>query len=245
MYAWIDGDIIRIRRIGETTVYTANWRTLLDAPGSDFIALAIDSDEESNNGRFYMMIYDTNSHVIRIGAMVMARTGEALQVISPGTHVNIPLIALNDALPLDKFQQRTTGYNTADRDGAIDISISRGVLWIYMTSLFPNPMYTSGPRLSFIIGYDFSFNGAQLVLERNTNLDSELLPSNSGITVEIIKHENVDVIEDAYTHSGTRNIWHYRDPNQLIVRWPNITEKPPDATIELRWSWEPKAASGS
>ena len=232
VYMWIDGDIINIRRIAETTVYTANWRTLLAAQSSDYIALAIDSDEESNDGRFYMMIYDTNAHVIRIGAMVMSRVGTDLTVINPGTHFDIPLIDLNDALPLNKFQQRTTGYDTGNRDGAIDISISRGALWIYMTSLVPNPEYTSGPRLSFIIGYDASFNGAQLVLARNTNLDSELLPSNSGITVEIIKHENVDVIEDAYTHTGTRNIWHYRDPNQLIVRWPNITEKPLDATTE-------------
>ena len=233
VYMWIDAELIRIRRVGETAVYTGNWRTLLDAPGSEWIVLAIDSDEESNDGRFYMMLYDTNAHVIRIGAMVMARFGTALTVISPGTYFNIPLIDLNDALPLEKFQQRTTGYDTGNRDGAIDISISRGALWIYMTE--PDPESGLHDRPATLVHHRLRRcvqRGATGALERNTNLDTELLPSNAGVTVEIIKHENIDAIEDAYTHSGTRNIWHYRDPNQLIVRWPNITEKPPDATIE-------------
>ena len=74
VYLWIDGNIINVQRVGETTVFTANWRTLLGFPGTENIVLAVDSDEEAPDGRFYMMIYDTNSHVIRIGALFIARS---------------------------------------------------------------------------------------------------------------------------------------------------------------------------
>ena len=233
-YVWVNGDNLSMRELGGTTVWTANWRTLLAAPSPNWIALAIDTDELVQNGRLYMLLYNTANHTTRLGALVLARasgTGELRLAGGASTYVDLTLEDINTVLPDEKFQARTTGYSTQDRDGIVDIAVSRDVVWLYMAGLAPNPAYTQANFLSYLLAYEISFTGAQVQLLHNADLAAEIQPGIGGISAEVVKHPNIDALEDAYTHTGTDNIWHYRDPDQLSVRWENVTEKPSEATV--------------
>ena len=97
----------------------------------------------------------------------------------------------------------------------------------------PNPSYSQASFVSLLIGFDFELDvSGNLVLTRRQSLDHEVLPSTNIRSIEVIAHENVNFIEDVFTFTGSYNIWHYRDPDQIQVRWENVTGKPAAASTE-------------
>ena len=50
------------------------------------------------------------------------------------------------------------------------------------------------------------------------------------ISADVILHPAIDVIEDLYVINQGSTLWHYRDPDQINVRWQNVLERPTDAS---------------
>ena len=64
----------------------------------------------------------------------------------------------------------------------------------------------------------------------DADLNHEILPSNNLTSADVLIHPAVDIIEDLYAINQGATLWHYRDPDQINVRWQNLMERPTEAT---------------
>ena len=72
--------------------------------------------------------------------------------------------------------------------------------------------------------------GGTLNIFADPLLNHEALPSNNVVSADVILHPAIDVIEDLYVINQGSTLWHYRDPDQINVRWQNVLERPTDAS---------------
>ena len=236
-YAWVAGDDIVVRYVDQGATKATSWRMLFSAPPPWF-SIALDSDGESGTREtnIWQLLYNPSTDQIRVGAALVigdASTPEQLNTVSVASHVTLSLSDINAALDDTRWID-ITDLNDGGDQGVLDISVSRNHLWLYVVRVVPNPDFSSVPIASVILGYDYSFDPVSgfVGLTRRPSLDNAVLPSTSGQSIEVIAHPNVNFVEDVFTFTGSYNIWHYRDPDQIQVRWENVTGKPEVASVE-------------
>ena len=235
-YVWAAGDDIVVRNVDSDATKATSWRTLFGSPDPWF-SVALDADGgdiEAGATRTYVwqLLHNRTTEQLRICVGVVSNTsGDTFNTITVPSCVTYGLADINGFLADERYMDLRQLY---DQDnGVVDVSASRNHLFVMIDRVVPNPSHSQASFVSLLLGFDFAFDvSGHLVLTRRQSLDHEVLPSTNIRSIEVIAHENVNFIEDVFTFTGTYNIWHYRDPDQIRVRWENVTGKPEAAASE-------------
>lgn len=230
-YVWVDGDNFRVLTVGATTRVTTSWRTATSS-ASPWISVAVAHDENAP-GIFYHLAYHPTADQIKISICV---ADTANSTVSCNSSDSFTLANINSFLDPDKTDPLTTLFQQTAQDGVgvQDISVDRGVVWLQVSTLNRDASYQGDNFISFILAFTQSGVGNTYALNRAPILDHEVQPTARTVASAVIKHANLNFLEDYYSIAagrGNYNLFHYRDPDSIKVRWENVQEKPAEATL--------------